>query len=74
MPPYVPAYRRVADEISEKIRSGQLKPGDRLPSTRQLQEQYEVSEMVIRQAMMILRERRLVEGVAGVGVFVAEHE
>jgi DNA-binding GntR family transcriptional regulator len=71
MPSYVPAYRRVADEIGEKIRTGQLKPGDRLPSTRQLREQYEVSEMVIRQAMMILRERRLVEGVPGVGVFVA---
>ena len=27
-----PLYRRVADDISDQIRSGKLRPGDKLPS------------------------------------------
>lgn len=68
--PTLPAFRRIAAEIGAKISSGQLKPGEKLPSGRQLQEQYDVSEIVIRQAVMLLRERGLVESVPGVGVFV----
>nr|MDT0661391.1 GntR family transcriptional regulator [Micromonospora sp. DSM 115978] len=35
-----PLYQQIASDISEQIRSGVLKPGDRLPSTRQLMERY----------------------------------
>jgi GntR family transcriptional regulator len=41
-----PLYQQIANDIAEQIRSGVLKPGDRLPTTRQLMAHYEVSEMV----------------------------
>jgi GntR family transcriptional regulator len=67
-----PLYQRVAGDIRTKIEMGLLKPGDRLPSTRQLIEQYEVSETVIRFAMVQLKAEGLVVGQPGKGVYVAE--
>lgn len=69
MPAY-PTYMQIVNEIAAAIAAGTLKPGDRLPSSRLLQEQYDTSHMTVRTAMTILRERGLVESVHGVGVFV----
>lgn len=68
----VPLYHQVAADIRERIKLGALKPGDRLPSTRQLVEQYEVSETVIRFAMVQLKAEGLIYGQPGKGVYVAE--
>lgn len=69
-----PLYQQIAGDISEQIRSGVLKPGDRLPSTKQLMERYEVSETVIRFVMIQLKAERLVYGQQGRGVYVAERD
>ena len=46
---------RVADKIAEKLRAaivgGRLRPGDALPSERELAEQYDVNRSTIREAM-----------------------
>lgn len=46
---------RIADKIAEKLRSaivgGRLRPGDALPSERELAEQYDVNRSSIREAM-----------------------
>ncbi|OKI52954.1 GntR family transcriptional regulator [Micromonospora sp. CB01531] len=65
-------YERVADAIREQIRTGQLKPGDKLPSITQLKEQHGVSYGSIRGAMLVLKAERLVEGRPGEGVYVAD--
>ncbi|MEO3929963.1 winged helix-turn-helix domain-containing protein [Micromonosporaceae bacterium B7E4] len=65
-----PKYERVADAIREQIRSGQLKPGDKLPSISQLEKQYAVSYGSIRGAMLVLKAEGLVEGRPGDGVYV----
>ena len=70
--PYEAAYERVARELRERIVSGQLKTGDRLPSISQLKAEYQVSDTVIRNAMLILRTEGLTEGRPGSGVFVRE--
>ena len=62
----------VIDNITRQIEDGVLQPGDRLPSAVQLREQYEVSTTVVRGAMLWLKAIGLVEGVPGVGVFVAD--
>jgi GntR family transcriptional regulator len=67
-----PMYQQVAADIRAKIERGILKPGDKLPSTRQLVKDYDVSETVIRFAMVQLRAEGLVYGRQGKGVFVAE--
>ncbi len=67
-----PKWVALADDIRVQINSGQLKPGDRLPSTAQLCAKYEVSTIVVRNAMISLKAEGLVEGVPGVGVFVSD--
>lgn len=67
-----PKFERVANAIREQIRSGQLKPGDRLPSTRELEAQFGVSYGSIRGAMLVLKAEGLVRGQPGEAVYVAE--
>ncbi|SCF01513.1 regulatory protein, gntR family [Micromonospora chokoriensis] len=62
----------IADGIRAQIKSGELAPGDKLPSTSELCRQHDVSAIVVRQAINALKVEGLVEGVGGVGVFVAE--
>lgn len=70
--PYQHAYQRIVSDVVAKIESGEWPPGTKLPSSRELQEQYTVSHMVVRTAVTILRDRGLVESVSGKGVFVLE--
>jgi DNA-binding GntR family transcriptional regulator len=64
--------QRVIDDLRQQIESGRLKPGDQLPSATALRAQYGVSITVVRSAVNWLKAVGLVEGVPGVGVFVAE--
>jgi len=50
------AYMRVADDIAARIASGELAPGARLRSERDLAEHYGVSYGTIRRAMEVLRD------------------
>ncbi|MBM0226881.1 MULTISPECIES: winged helix-turn-helix domain-containing protein [Micromonospora] len=65
-------WAQLADHIREQIASGELAPGDKLPSTAQLKDEHGVSAGVVRQAILVLQMQGVVEGVHGVGVFVAE--
>jgi GntR family transcriptional regulator len=62
----------LADHIRKQIASGELAPGAKLPSTAQLRREHNVSEMVVRNAMLTLKAEGLVYGVAGVGVYVTD--
>ncbi|WP_123606562.1 winged helix-turn-helix domain-containing protein [Micromonospora sp. Llam0] len=71
--PSAPAnYRRIADELTAKIKSGELPPGAKLPSTAQLADQYDVSPATVYRAVSLLHDRALVVGHSGRGVYVAE--
>ena len=65
-------WEKMAADYEALITSGQLKPGERLPSASQLCEMYGVSTIVVRNAMLHLKAKGLVTGVPGVAVFVAE--
>ena len=65
------AYMRVAEDIAARIGSGELKPGARLRSERDLAEHYEVSYGTVRRAMEVLRERGLITTIHGRGTFVS---
>ena len=69
---------KVSDKIIAQIRdailSGQIKPGDRLASEKELMEQFEVSKATMREALRVLEVLGLIEvrkGTAG-GAFVAK--
>ncbi|MEV1289824.1 winged helix-turn-helix domain-containing protein [Micromonospora sp. NPDC049679] len=70
--PATSKWQQLADHIRTQITTGELQPGDKLPSTAQLKAQHSVSEMVIRYAMHALKQEGLVYSVHGLGVFVSE--
>lgn len=69
-----PLYQQIAADIARQIETGVLKSGDKLPSTRQLCEIYEVSETVIRFTMIHLKAQGLVYGQPGRGVYVTKQQ
>lgn len=70
--PAKPKWAQLADHIRDQIATGELAPGDKLPSTVQLSREHGVSAIVVRQAMLVLKTEGRVEGVQGVGMFVAD--
>ncbi|RKN29947.1 winged helix-turn-helix domain-containing protein [Micromonospora musae] len=73
MPSRPADYLRVVNAVTEQIESGELGPGDKLPTYAQLAEQHKVSVSTAQAALRILRDRGLVEGQQGKGTFVTEH-
>ena len=67
-------YEEVAEAIYEMIRSGQVKPGDKLDSVQQLAENFQVGRSAIREALTSLRALGLVEMKQGEGTYVKEFE
>ncbi|WP_430497211.1 GntR family transcriptional regulator [Micromonospora trifolii] len=72
MPTRPPHYRRVADDIEQKIRSGAYSPGQQLPSVSEIGELYNVARSTAYRAVKELHERNLIYGQQGQGVFVAD--
>jgi DNA-binding FadR family transcriptional regulator len=64
--------QQIANAIAVSIRDGRYVLGRRLPSERDLAEDYKVSRPTIREAMIILEARGLVEARHGAGVYVAD--
>lgn len=68
----LPAYLQIEDELGERIEAGDLTPGSRLPTERQLAETLGVSRMTARAALSRLEQRGLIVRRQGSGTFVAE--
>jgi GntR family transcriptional regulator len=66
-----PTYRRLAEMLAARIHSGELAPGARLPSERELATEQSISRMTARSAVDLLVRRGLVERKERSGVFVA---
>ena len=64
------AYVQIADDITARITSGELRPGARLLSERALADYYGRSYQTVRRAMEVLRERELITTIHGRGTFV----
>lgn len=71
MPATLPAYQRIQSVIRKRIDSGQLQPGDPVPSERDLAKTHRVSLMTARHALAFLEREGIVERRRGVGTFVA---
>jgi GntR family transcriptional regulator len=68
-----PAYHRIASDLRQRILSGDLKPGEQLPSRRQLMAQHGVlSDRPVVEAMRLLAAEGLVRSVQGAGAYVRE--
>ena len=63
-------YEKVAEQIGLLIAAGEFKPGDRLPSERELARELDVSRPVLREALVRLEISGFVEVRGGSGCFV----
>lgn len=70
--PGVPArsYHRLAHAIMQLIDDGEVKLGERLPSERTLAERFDVSRTAVREAIIALEIRGIVEVRGGSGIYV----
>lgn len=66
-------YEEVAETIYEMIRTGQLKPGQKLDSVQQLAENFQVGRSAIREALTSLGAMGLVVMRQGEGTFIKEY-
>ena len=69
-----PLYKGVQRSLMEQLASGELKPGQLIPSERQLATEYNVSIGTLRKAIDELVENRILIRQQGKGTFVASHD
>lgn len=69
-----PLYLQLKNKIKKEIRTGMLKPGDKLPSETQLQKEYNMSRVTVRNAMEELTVEGYIIKVQGKGSFVAHSD
>lgn len=63
---------QIADDLESQIHKSRYKPGDKLPSYRELAVSYGVGVTTISTAIALLRDRGVIYGEQGRGVFVAD--
>jgi len=68
-----PVYLQVVDQIRYATASGQLQPGDALPSIRPLAEELRVNRNTIAKAYTELENQGVIETLPGKGCFVREN-
>src|SRR5262245_57373360 len=70
--PARPKYQQLAAIFRRKIRNGELRPGDQLPSETELSTQYRTGRGTVRLALGVLRNEGLILSEQGRGVFVRD--
>lgn len=68
-----PIYEQIIEKVKENIIKGILKPGDKLPSVRELAAIITVNPNTISKAYLALERMKAIQVVRGKGTFVAEN-
>ena len=66
-----PVYIQIHNQIKKDIEAGKWKIGEKIPSERELAENFSVSRMTLRQAIQTLVDEGILERKIGSGTFVA---
>ena len=67
-----PIYRQLKDRVVAMMLDGVLKPGDALPSVRQVAAEYQLNPITVSRAYQELADEQLVEKRRGLGMYVTE--
>jgi len=67
-----PIYRQLKDRVIAMMLDGLLKPGDALPSVRQVAADYQLNPITVSRAYQELADEALVEKRRGLGMYVTE--
>lgn len=70
VPHEFPIYRQIADALRDRILSGDLRDGDRLPGENALMAEYKIARATARQALAVLINEGLAVPKRGSGVYV----
>ena len=68
----VPVYEQIVEQTEKFILAGILKPGDKIPSVRNLSIELSVNPNTIQKSIVELDRRGLIFSVPGKGCYVAE--
>ncbi|MEQ1518343.1 MAG: GntR family transcriptional regulator [Usitatibacteraceae bacterium] len=67
-----PIYRQLKGRVIEMLLDGVLKPGDALPSVRQIAADFQLNPITVLRAYQELADETLVEKRRGIGMYVTE--
>lgn len=70
----LPRYKQIYRDILEKIETNIYQEGDKLPSEKELSEQYQVSRITSKQALELLAMEKRVYRKPGLGTFVMSQQ
>jgi GntR family transcriptional regulator len=70
----VPVYRQIVDQVRGALASGALRPGDQLPTVRQLAVDLEVNPNTVVRAYRELEYGGLLETQQGTGTFISDQK
>ena len=68
----VPTYKQLVQQVKQAVRLGILKPGDQLPTVREVVASLAINPNTVLRAYRELDLEGVTEGKRGVGTFVAE--
>ncbi len=57
----VPLYRQILEQVRRLVSSGQLQPGDELPSVREVAREHAINPMTVSRAYSLMEAEGLVE-------------
>jgi GntR family transcriptional regulator len=69
---HTPIYRQLKARIVEMLLDGNLKPGDALPSVRQVAADFQLNPITVSRAYQALVDEALVETRRGLGMYVVD--
>ncbi|MEM5594472.1 GntR family transcriptional regulator [Niallia circulans] len=67
-----PLYQQIQNKIIERIKDGKWRVGDRVPSEKDLMDEFHVSQITTKNALAGLADQGIVERIKGKGTFVIE--
>lgn len=67
-----PIYQQIIDEIKRAVARGDLRPGDKLPSHRELAQESKVNPNTVQHAYREMEQEGLVETLRGQGTFIKD--
>lgn len=67
-----PLYQQIQNKIIERIKEGTWRVGDRVPSEKELMDEFHVSQITTKNALAGLADKGIVERIKGKGTFVIE--
>ncbi|MFN5702265.1 MAG: GntR family transcriptional regulator [Gammaproteobacteria bacterium] len=68
-----PIYRQLKDKLVGMMLDGDIKPGDALPSVRQIAAEYQLNPITVSRAFQELADENVVEKRRGLGMYMSEN-